>query len=72
MSSSPAVDAPPGERPRPERLPRLHWWGAALLIYAASRIVSTVLFLAVGAAASPLARAGAHPSLLGLLTAWDG
>jgi hypothetical protein len=51
---------------------RLPWWAALLLIYAASRVVTTLLFLAVGAGASPASRVGAHPSLLSMLTAWDG
>lgn len=55
-----------------DRAPRLPWWGAALLIFAASRVVTTGLFLWVWSLATPLSRAGAHPSFLDLVSAWDG
>lgn len=55
-----------------DRAPRLPWWGAALLIFAASRVVTTGLFLWVWSLATPLSRAGAHPTFLDLVSAWDG
>lgn len=51
---------------------RLPWWGAALAIFAASRVLTTLLFVWVQAQATPHSRAGAHPSLLDLASAWDG
>jgi hypothetical protein len=56
----------------PERASRLPWWGAALAIFAASRVVTTLLFLWVWSLATPRSRAGAHPSFLDLVSAWDG
>ncbi len=50
-------------------LPR---WLAALLVYAASRLVTTALFVWVQSLATDRSRAGANPSLLDLATAWDG
>lgn len=50
----------------------LPWWAVALLLFAASRVVTTILFLWVQAQATPLSRAGAHPSLLDLASLWDG
>ena len=48
------------------------WWPAAVLIFAASRVVSTLLLLWVQTQATPLSRQGATPSFLDLTTAWDG
>lgn len=50
----------------------LPWWAVALLLFAASRVVTALLFLWVQAQATPRSRAGAHPSLLDLASAWDG
>jgi hypothetical protein len=57
------------ERPGPAALP---WWVQALLVFAASRVVTTALFLWVGTQATPQSRAGAQPSFLDLTTTWDG
>jgi hypothetical protein len=54
------------------RVAGVPWWARLLLLYAASRVVSTLLFLAVGSAAAAGSRVGVHPSLLTMLTAWDG
>jgi hypothetical protein len=72
VSGSPALGIE--ERPawRQRAAARLPWWAWLLLIYAGSRVVTTLLFLAVGAGASSASRVGAHPSLLTMLTAWDG
>lgn len=51
---------------------RLPWWGAALAIFAGSRLLTTLLFVWVQAQATPRSRAGAEPSLLELASAWDG
>lgn len=51
---------------------RTPWWGRALLVFAASRVVTTLLFLWVGAQGTSASRAGAHPDLVTLATAWDG
>jgi hypothetical protein len=69
--SAPALAAqdPRAHGPRTAGLP---WWLGLLLVYAASRIVTTILFLAVGAAAVPGSRVGVDPALLTMLTAWDG
>jgi hypothetical protein len=56
----------------PQRAARLPWWGAALGIFAASRVATTFLFLWVWSLATPQSRAGAHPSFLDLVSAWDG
>jgi hypothetical protein len=56
----------------PVHASRLPWWGSALAIFAASRVLTTLLFLWVQAQATPRSRAGAHPSLLDLASAWDG
>ena len=54
---------------RPHLLP---WWTVAVLVFAASRVVSTLLYLWVQTQATPLSRQGANPSFLDLTTAWDG
>lgn len=72
MTASPALAAEERRARRGRRASRLPWWARILLVYAASRVVTTLLFLAVGAAAAPTSRVGAHPSLLTMLTAWDG
>ncbi len=59
----------PRERTEAARLP---WWVVALGIFAASRVVTTVLFLWVQTLATPQSRAGATPSFLDLVSAWDG
>lgn len=69
--SAPAL-ASQERRASGEDAARLPWWARILLLYAASRVVSTLLFLAVGAAAVPGSRVGVHPELLTMLTAWDG
>ncbi len=51
---------------------RTPWWGRALAVFAASRIVTTVLLLWVAAQGTPASRAGVHPDLVTLSTAWDG
>jgi hypothetical protein len=66
------VTAPAPTAAAPLRASRLPWWGSALAIFAASRVVTTLLFLWVQAQATPRSRAGAHPSLLDLASAWDG
>ena len=50
----------------------LPWWARILLVFAASRVGTTLLFLWVGSQATSQSRAGAHPSLVDLTTAWDG
>jgi hypothetical protein len=52
--------------------PRLPWWAAALLLFAASRVVTTLLFAWVQSLATIRSRMGAHPSPLDLASAWDG
>jgi hypothetical protein len=70
---SPAAPAHPLGRVGPAaRWRSLPWWGRALTVYAASRVVTTLLFLWVGTQATTASRAGAHPSLIDLGTAWDG
>jgi hypothetical protein len=69
--SAPALAAD-DRRAHDPRTARPPWWLSLLLVYLASRIVTTLLFLAVGAAAAPGSRVGVHPDLLTLLTAWDG
>jgi hypothetical protein len=61
------------EQPRRQgtRTP-LPWWLVALLVFAASRVVTSALFLWVQSQATPQSRAGATPSLLDLVSAWDG
>jgi hypothetical protein len=63
-----ALEAVPGTT----RTSRLPWWAAALLLFAAARVVTSVLFVWVQSQATPLSRMGAHPSLLSLASAWDG
>ena len=67
------VTAPaPTRAAAPLRASRLPWWGTALAIFAASRVVTTLLFLWVQGQATTSSRAGANPSLLDLASAWDG
>ena len=54
------------------RTDQVPWWLRILVLYAASRVVTTLLFLAVGTLAVPGSRVGAHPDLATMLTAWDG
>lgn len=54
------------------RWSRLPWWAQALIVFAASRVLTTLLFLWVATQASTASRAGPHPSLVDLGTAWDG
>jgi hypothetical protein len=71
VSAGPALAT--RERPARGGWPaRPPWWAAVLLVYAGSRVVSTTLFLVVGASAGPASRVGVHPDLLTMLTAWDG
>ena len=86
LTSAPSWgDAPTRRRERPEggappagaaqagdRAHRLPWWVAALVIFAASRVVTTALMIWVQSQATPQSRAGADPSLLDLASAWDG
>ncbi|MDQ1531249.1 MAG: hypothetical protein QOE37_1354 [Microbacteriaceae bacterium] len=65
----PATRAAGGLGARWRHLP---WWGRALVVFAASRVVTTLLFLWVGTQATTASRAGAHPSLVDLGVAWDG
>lgn len=64
-----ASPQPTGPRPPWVAVP---WWGRALLVFAASRVVSTGFFLIVGALAQPGSREGVHPSLGTLAMSWDG
>lgn len=50
---------------------RLPWWGHALAIWAASRVVSTALLAAFAAAQGPNVYTGAAPSLVAFTTMWD-
>ncbi|MGN6744457.1 MAG: hypothetical protein ACTHJL_14360, partial [Amnibacterium sp.] len=73
----PGLTAPAADAARDEPAPagpwaRLPWWGRALAIFAASRVVTTLLLIWVGSRATPASRAGAHPDLVTLSTAWDG
>lgn len=61
--------APPAVRAERRRPP---WWAVVIVVYAVSRVVSTLLFLWVGTQTTARSRAGLHPSLLQLLTQWDG
>jgi hypothetical protein len=65
---SPARPAAPA-RARTAALP---WWARALAVFTVSRVVTTALFLWVGTQATSASRAGAHPDLVALGTAWDG
>jgi len=67
--TAPAPAQPPAARERAHRLP---WWAAALAVFAASRLITTPLFLWVWSLATPQSRAGAHASFLDLVSAWDG
>jgi Gpi18-like mannosyltransferase len=64
-----------GEQPRPGlrgSWSALSWWGRALAVFAASRLVTTLLYLWVGTQGTTASRAGPHPDLVTLATAWDG
>lgn len=67
IAATARVAAPPG-RVR-AALPS---WLAALVLFAASRLLTTALFVWVQSLATERSRAGAHPTLLDLATAWDG
>lgn len=65
-----AVPPPPtGLRLRWAAVP---WWGRALIVFGASRAVTTVFLLIVAALAQPGSREGVHPSLGALAMSWDG
>lgn len=67
-----AVASAPTVVPEGWTRPRLPWWAVALLLFAASRVVTTALFAWVQSLATTQSRAGAHPSPLDLASAWDG
>ena len=67
-----SVASAPSAVPEGWTRPRLPWWAAALLLFAASRVVTTGLFAWVQSLATSRSRAGAHPSPLDLASAWDG
>lgn len=48
------------------------WWGRALLVFGASRVVTTAFLLFVASFAQPGSRAGVRPSLGALAMSWDG
>lgn len=50
----------------------LPWWAAVLAVYAAGRIVSTVLLLALASAQGPNPWTGAHPGYVEFANIWDG
>jgi hypothetical protein len=58
--------------PAPRSASRLPWWGAVLLIFGASRVVTTVLFLWVWSQATPQSRVRPGSTFLDLVSAWDG
>ncbi|MGT2424944.1 hypothetical protein [Amnibacterium kyonggiense] len=68
--TAPAAAPPAGTRPRSAA--RLHWWGTVLVIFGASRVVTTVLFLWVWTQATPQSRARPGSTFLDLVSAWDG
>ncbi len=69
VASTSTVEPDADPRSAPRSVP---WWGAALAIFAGSRVLTTLLFLWVWSLATPRSRAGAHPSFLDLVSAWDG
>jgi hypothetical protein len=52
--------------------PRMPWWTAALLLFAASRVVTTVLQLWTWSQVTPSSRVQPGSSFLDLVSAWDG
>ena len=65
--------AAPPARPSPWRvLARVPGWAVAVATYGTARLVTTGLLGIVALHAAVGSRAGAHPSLLALSTAWDG
>ncbi len=73
MAQRVVTDAPaPAGAAVLERWRALPWWGRALAIFAASRIVTTLLFVWVAAQATAQSRVGANPSLVSLMAGWDG
>jgi hypothetical protein len=72
-TAAPARPAQAGRRRAVgRRWSRTHWWGRALLIFAASRVVTTLLYLWVATQGTSASRAGPHPDLVTLSSAWDG
>ena len=74
MTTAPSVRPVAARRGRAvrRRWSRTPWWGRALLIFAASRVVTTLLYLWVGSQGTSASRAGPHPDLVTLASAWDG
>ncbi|GAA2748900.1 hypothetical protein GCM10009869_02510 [Amnibacterium kyonggiense] len=71
MTSTAPAPAPTA-KPEPRAASRLPWWGVVLLIFGASRVVTTVLFLWVWSQATPRSRVKPGGTFLDLVSAWDG
>lgn len=50
----------------------LRWWVQVLLIYAASRVITTTMIVLLSRMLGPGARAGANPAFFNYTTLWDG
>jgi len=53
-------------------LTRAPWWARVLAVFAASRIVTTAIFLVVASLQHPSDRTGEHPGFLEFANIWDG
>jgi hypothetical protein len=55
-----------------DRLSRAPWWAKVLAIFAASRIVTTTIFLIVASLQQTSDRTGDHPGFIEFANIWDG
>jgi hypothetical protein len=72
VTLAPARPVEAGRRSPRGSWTRMPWWGRAIAIFAASRVVTTALYLWVGTQGTRASRAGPDPDLVTLSSAWDG
>ena len=73
MSSATRVPAPPVVPPTPwERFLGWRWWVQVLVVFVASRVVTTAILLAFAAMQQQNAWTGPHPDYFSFASIWDG
>jgi hypothetical protein len=71
-ASPPRADARPDAGIGVDRFAALPWWAAVLLVYALSRVVTTVMMLVLAADQDQNAWTGASPRYVDFASMWDG